>query len=583
MRKALFLCMALAGASAARAAESVVGSRHDFSVSGPGPFRAVSEKSPCIFCHVSHNSGPLLTNRPDPTANHTPYDSSTVKNKPHAPSGATRVCLSCHDGTIAVGATRNGRIAMIGPDVIPAGHPANLGTDLRGGHPVSFRPGPAPGTHLPDARDAVRLDPSGEMQCTTCHDPHAERTDAKIGKFLVKPSGSSALCLSCHDTLAVTATGSSHALSSVRLGTTLGSGGFDTVAEAGCSACHPSHGADPRGLLLRAGRTDDDRCLACHRTGVAQKLVGADLAKPWNHSSEGRSGHDPAERLGTAAAGRTTAIPSDRRHVTCVDCHDPHAANPRRAQAPSAGGALAGVWGIDLNGLRVDDVRFEYEVCLKCHGDTAPPAQPFAGVGSDVRRAISDMNLRLVFSLSSPSSHPVAAPGRSTDVPSLRSPYTTASLVYCTDCHSSDEAASADPTSTFAGAGVRGPHGSIYPHLLERQYVSSDPMPESPASYALCYKCHDRDVLLSSGSAFPLHRRHVVDQSTPCATCHDGHGISNLAGNDRENAHLISFNTRVVSAPKGAARPAYSSDGPRHGSCALTCHGSTHDGPRFRY
>ena len=222
MRRFLFVALALAVATAARAqvmGGRVAGSRHDFSVTGPGPFRAVSETSPCIFCHVSHNSGEKLTNRPDPGTSHRPYDSSTVRNKAHAPSGASRVCLSCHDGTVAVGSTRTRKIAMVGPDLIPAGHQANLGTDLRGSHPVSFSPGTAPGTHAPHARDAVRLDRAGEVQCTSCHDPHVERTDPVVGKFLVKPSAASALCLSCHDALAVAANASSHALSSTRLGT----------------------------------------------------------------------------------------------------------------------------------------------------------------------------------------------------------------------------------------------------------------------------------------------------------------------------------------------------------------------------
>jgi hypothetical protein len=257
-----------------------------------------------------------------------------------------------------------------------------------------------------------------------------------------------------------------------------------------------------------------------------------------------------------------------------VDCHNPHAANTLPAKAPAASGRLAGVWGIDLNGTQVDPVRFEYEVCFKCHGDSAPQV-PFTG--DLVRRAFTDANLRLVFSPSSPSSHPVAAPGRNLDVPTLKPPYTTASIIYCTDCHASDQSPAA------GGAGARGPHGSIYPHLLERNYTSADPSPESPAAYALCYKCHDREKLLSDQSGFRFHRRHVVDNASACATCHDGHGVSIDAGNSRENAHLISFNTSVVT-PNTDARPVYSSDGPRAGSCNLTCHNKKHDGgPTFRY
>jgi predicted CXXCH cytochrome family protein len=562
------------------AAGSVAGSRHDFSVSGPGPFRAVSETSPCIFCHISHNSGPGLTSRPELAANHKPYESSTGKVRAGAPTGASRICLSCHDGTIAVGQIRGRRIPMAGGlDVLPPGHRSNIGTDLRGSHPISIRPANGSGTHAPSPQDPVHYDAGGAVQCTSCHDPHSEKGgDPQVGKFLVKRSANSGLCLSCHDVLTVAGNDSSHVRANYPVIDSTSSGAFRTVAEAGCSSCHSSHGADPRGRLTRPGKTDDDTCLGCHGTAGAAKLVGADSARPWSHASKESGAHDPAgERFGSEKGGRRHGAVRGRRHAACVDCHNPHAANGRTAGAPNANGRLAGVWGNDLSGAQVTPVKFEYEVCFKCHGDTAPQVS-MAGTGDGaVRRAVTDTNLRLVFSPSSPSFHPVAAPGRNPVVPSLKPPYTTASMVYCTDCHASDQSAAA------GGAGARGPHGSIYPHLLERSYASADPSPESPSAYALCYKCHDRDKLLSDESSFRPHRKHVVDAAAACATCHDGHGVSQDAGNSRENAHLISFNTTVVSA-NTAGRPVYSSDGPGTGSCNLTCHGRKHDGgPSHRY
>jgi predicted CXXCH cytochrome family protein len=453
-----------------------------------------------------------------------------------------------------------------------------------------MRPTVGAGTHSPAARDTVRYDLNGELQCTSCHDPHAERDgDPTAGKFLVKRSASSELCLSCHDALAVAGNESSHVLASASLTGARAGNERQTVAEAGCAACHISHGADPtKGRLIRSGATDDDTCLGCHATTGASRLVGAEMSRPWSHAATGRGGHDEAERFDVGGGARSHGVGRGKRHVACVDCHNPHAASARAAQAPNANGRLAGVWGIDLNGDQVNPARFEYEVCLKCHGDSAPPS---ALGGDTVRRAIADTNLRLVFAPSAPSSHPVAAPGRNPDVPSLKAPYTTASVIYCTDCHASDQSPAA------GGAGSRGPHGSIYPHLLERSYTSMDPSVESPASYALCYKCHDRDTLLSEKSPFTLrdgralppgkspalHMRHVFTAGTPCATCHDGHGVSIDAGNSLQNAHLISFNTTVVSA-NTAGRPVYTSNGARMGSCNLTCHGEKHDGSfKYRY
>jgi predicted CXXCH cytochrome family protein len=558
--------------AASAAADSVVGSRHDFSVTGPGPFRAASERSACIFCHTSHGSGAKLTNRPEIGNEHRAYASTTAKGRGNTPSGVSRICLSCHDGTIAVGQTRTKKIKMTGgADRLPPGHKANLGTDLRKSHPISMRQVAGAGTHSPARGGPVQLDAKGQVQCTSCHDPHAERGgDPAVGKFLVAPRARSNLCLACHDGTAVEGPGSSHANSPEPTAAALADEGHASVAEAGCGACHRPHGATERGRLVREGKTDDGVCLACHGEAGTARRIGAETSRPYAHASTGLGLHDANERNERDGPGRSSA----KRHVTCVDCHDPHQANGAAGSAPVANGRLAGVWGVDLDGNVVEAARFEYEVCFKCHGDTAPTVA-IGPTGDRLRRAFADTNLRKVFSPTAPSSHPVAAPGRSQDVPGLKAPYSTGSLVYCTDCHASDQSPAA------GGTGSRGPHGSIHEYLLERGYSTVDPGVESAAAYALCYKCHDRDTLFRrgpDGSRFPLHRSHVVDRGAACSTCHDAHGISSDAGNTRENAHLVSFNLSVVSALDGA-RPTYVSEGPASGSCALSCHSTTRHDP----
>jgi hypothetical protein len=69
-----------------------------------------------------------------------------------------------------------------------------------------------------------------------------------------------------------------------------------------------------------------------------------------------------------------------------------------------------------------------------------------------------------------------------------------------------------------------------------------------------------------------------VERSAPCSACHDAHGISRDAGNERNNAHLISFDLAIV-APGESGQARYESLASGHGSCALTCHGMRH-GPR---
>ncbi len=562
-----------ASAAGTRGGSSVFGSKHDLSVTGPGPIKAESETRVCIFCHISHGASATakhLSSRPEIGNSHVPYGSSTSRSAAQAPTGSSRVCLSCHDGTIAVGETLAGTIRMNGATAggrIPGTRRSNLGTDLRRTHPVSID-GAAKGTRAPSPASPVRLD-AGKVQCTSCHEPHAEFGGAPEGKFLRETTRDARLCGTCH----AVAAGTSHATSSRPFGAAQGNDlGYRSVAEAGCMACHRSHGADARGRLLARAETevDDALCLRCHAGAAAQADIGRQVSKPSAHVMPPDGKHDPAEGPDASARRLPEVSAAAPRHVACVDCHDPHAATSVRGVVPFAGGSLAGVWGIDQAGNRVAPASREYEICFKCHADSANKPGFGAGKLAAPRRAAQDDNLRRVFDPSSPSSHPVTAPGRNADVPSLIPALTATRQVYCTDCHSSDDGPGA------GGSGARGPHGSIYPYLLERSYVVGDSAPESPMTYALCYKCHDRDVLLSTRSAFPLHRRHVVEQQTPCSVCHSSHGVSALRGTATGNAHLIDFDLNVVKRVAGALQP-YTSDGPRRGTCSVSCHGTTHD------
>jgi predicted CXXCH cytochrome family protein len=569
--------LVLLGAPRAWASNDAVrGSKHDLSRTGPGPIRALTDVNVCFPCHVPHSS---RTNRPDLRAEHVPYASSTMAARPGAPTGATRICLSCHDGTIAVGETQLRRLKMT-MDFIPAGSPSNLGTDLRKSHPVSFRPADGGRTHDPADGDPVKLDPSGQLQCTSCHDPHREFGDPVVGKFLVKPSQRSALCLSCHDSVVVEAPDSSHAKAAASFSPAEGNrNGFSSVAEAGCLACHASHQGDVKGRLVPRPDGDDDRlCLRCHSGKVGRHNLAVELAKPSAHAAAERGVHDAAEGRPGSRAPLPELSPGTPRHVACVDCHNPHAASDRAALPGGVSGALAGVWGVDRAGQRVEQVRFEYEVCFKCHGDSANKPPPATAGGP--RRAVEEANLRNVFAATAPSSHPVTSPGRSALVPGLMEPWTTASTISCGDCHASDAGPGA------GGAGPAGPHGSVYPRLLERSYSTADHTPESASAYALCYKCHDRDTLVAPArrdlarypdpSGFPEHARHLGPAvNAPCSACHAAHGVSSQAGSPAENAHLVDFDVTIVGALRGERR--YRSQGPGSGSCTLSCHGNDHD------
>lgn len=540
-------------ASVAPAAQGILGSKHDLSAGGPGPIKAISESEVCLFCHTPHRStgeAPLW-NHALSVASYTPYRSSTLKATVGQPNGASKLCLSCHDGTVALGMvhSRGVPIAMAGGvTTLPAGRRSNLGTDLSDDHPVSFTYDASLAARHGELRDPatlrnqVRLDHNGQMQCTACHDPH----DNRYGKFLVRDNEASALCLECH---APARWQSSAHRTSTR---TWNGTGVDpwphsarhSVQANACENCHTSHAAGtPARLLTHAN--EEQNCFACHSGTVASKNIAAEFNKASVHPITASMGvHDPFEDI----------LNPGTRHVECADCHNPHAAHGAAAVAPNAGGPLAGVAGITLNGARTDAVTKEYELCFRCHADSLRRGT------ARVPRQFPETNTRLEFSPASASHHPVVTGGRNPNVPSLIAPWTTSSLMYCTDCHNNNSL-----------AGPRGPHGSIHVPLLERNLNLTDGLADQPSD--LCYKCHDRGTLLNEGAGAyrpvsKLHIKHVKDKHMACTSCHDPHGVPTVT-------HLINFNVNYASPYNG--RLEFRDTGTFSGNCTLRCHDKDHN------
>ena len=569
-------------------ASSVLDSKHNLSASGPGTVKAATETEVCIFCHTPHRAGPELPlwNHKTSTASYTLYSSATLKATLGQPNGASKLCLSCHDGTVALGMTysSNTPIAMQGGvTVMPAG-PSNLGTDLSHTHPISFTfdsaLAAAKGQLISPSTltDKVRLDHNSQMQCTTCHNPH----DDQFGNFLVMANTGAALCTTCHtDTLW---SSSAHSTSTAPLSVMATSLSIQstaaprtalsapppvtalrripkTVGANGCNNCHASHGAGGRKGLLRAAR-EEQTCFTCHSGGVVRQNIASEFNKLSVHPVLQTSNlHDAGEDLVNAP-----------RHVSCSDCHNPHAAKSSNSHggktsmlsSPLASGAIRAVKGMNRSGSVINSVAREYELCFRCHADSVVrnPAT--------VNRIAPETNLRQAFNPSNRSYHPVVAVGKNPNVPSLLAPYNASVTINCTDCHNNDQGPGA------GGVGPSGPHGSAFAPLLERRLITTDHGNESAANYALCYKCHSRDSILSDQSFRALnssgqdrgHRFHVVDQKTACTTCHDSHGVA-------ANMHLINFNPEYVTA-SSTGRIEYRSTGALRGNCTLTCHGADH-------
>jgi hypothetical protein len=217
----------------------------------------------CVYCHTPHGANSSIN---APLWNHTlnssgftPYQTNTGQTG--NPGMSSLMCLSCHDGTVAIdsiinmpgsggynpaNATGTGDIAFLdswnGP--MNNGHATLatcgsftgchgdtaadfdafvIGKDLRNDHPVGVNfPGGAywndpagidgsltyfetGGNPTRADKNEVRLyDGTDEkVECGSCHDPHGVESAGPgsifIGSFLRVDNASSALCLTCHD------------------------------------------------------------------------------------------------------------------------------------------------------------------------------------------------------------------------------------------------------------------------------------------------------------------------------------------------------------------------------------------------
>lgn len=179
----------------------IAGSDHDFSS------KNWSGGEICIVCHTPHGAT-VITDAPlwnHATTNNTftPYNSNSMNAATGQPDGASKLCLSCHDGTVAIDSFggNTGSVNMSGDKAVGA-------DDLDNDHPISFTYDAALASLDGELVDPTAADSNGpgrtidgdlligsKMQCSSCHDVHNK---AGINKLLVKSNASSALCLTCH-------------------------------------------------------------------------------------------------------------------------------------------------------------------------------------------------------------------------------------------------------------------------------------------------------------------------------------------------------------------------------------------------
>jgi len=201
MKKLIVLIAFLFLASTA-VAQTIVGSDHDFSNKNWNNTGEI-----CVVCHTPHNADATVTGAPlwnhqVTSTSFTLYNSSTLDATMGQPDGASKLCLSCHDGTVAVdnfGGKTNGTSFV--------GGKKNLGTDLSNDHPVSFTYDAALASSDGGLKDPTTVNSGlggtidadmlfgNKLECASCHDVH---NGSGLSNLLVKSNASSGLCLTCH-------------------------------------------------------------------------------------------------------------------------------------------------------------------------------------------------------------------------------------------------------------------------------------------------------------------------------------------------------------------------------------------------
>ncbi len=220
----------------------------------------------CVFCHTPHsavkdgaNTTPLWNHNLSTQVYALPTNVTwpNLLTNIQQPDLGSKLCLSCHDGTVAIASLANlpgpgssGSVTMVGvtgTGLMPPAAYGYIGTNLAGTHPISVPVNnslinaknlactPGSGKYsivYPPSDVRVKLKPTNNtyndgtngflkttaagvnyfegVQCASCHDPHNNNTD-----FLVIPgigtgpptaihgttnwSNWSALCNACHN------------------------------------------------------------------------------------------------------------------------------------------------------------------------------------------------------------------------------------------------------------------------------------------------------------------------------------------------------------------------------------------------
>ncbi len=290
-------------------------------------------------------------------------------------------------------------------------------------------------------------------------------------------------CSKCHNgrngegtTVFSSMTTATHDRSVRRIYASLGTNLTDGIDALFCYRCHsnatdaiggtkkPVDGKDYYNKVTMSAAAEDTWT-------VFQKTYRHDVA---NSGYAGKHKPSPTDE--------TLAYISANKHVSCNDCHDPHAARQGNHTVDASNRSvmakvLKGVSGVAVtwnatnwtaptytaSTAALPVATAEYQVCFKCHSGANTSVTTWGGSG-----AAAWTNLGLEFSPNNKSGHPVvvglnsytnAVTPKALTAAKMVSPWNVAAnmgvqIMTCSDCHATDSTAS------------KGPHGSAVKWML---------------------------------------------------------------------------------------------------------------------
>jgi len=331
--------------------------------------------------------------------------------------------------------------------------------------------------------------------CDSCHEsvatPHPQKGKATYKLTDAQP----ALCTSCHDPF-----GTKKKV-------------HEPVQEGTCTTCHSPHASNQVHLLLKPQK---ELCLDCHSTPGAVEFPHGPV-----EAGDCTACHAPHEsdvqpllaRQGDAVCVECHSDVADlvqakkRRHPAldggCTTCHRPHG-GPHPKLLAEEGPAL----------------------CFQCHDDVAEKVQK-----SPVMHAAAT---------SEKGCAACHSPHAADEEKLLLKPEKET----CLGCHGEI----LTPAMTVVHGPIRDgsctachePHGGTQENLLREAFPATDYVPYTATAYALCFKCHKRELLQYPETSFAtnfrdgernLHYLHVnhSQKGRSCALCHSLHGGTNAA------------------------------------------------------